>query len=174
MAASLTLAPALLALLRNAIFWPFHAAPGRRRPRALGEPDEVPVSGFWVHAADLVVRHPVAILTVCLLSLLPLAIVGARTRPNYNQLADLDPDRPSVIGSEVIRRHFAVGELSPAAALVDNPPLDFRSERGRAAIAEVSRRLADDRPGGRGPLAHPAGRQAARRAGTGLPGPTHR
>ena len=67
--------------------------------------------------------------------------MGSRARPNYNQLADLDPDRPSVIGSEVIRRHFAVGELSPATVLVDDPALDFRSERGRAAIAEVSRRL---------------------------------
>jgi RND superfamily putative drug exporter len=143
LAASLTMAPALLALLRNAIFWPFRSTrpSAAAVPAAPGEPDEVPVSGFWVHAADLVVRHPVAILTVCLLSLLPLAIVGARTRPNYNQLADLDPDRPSVIGSEVIRRHYAVGELSPAAALVDNPSLDFRSERGRSAIADVSGRL---------------------------------
>ena len=61
--------------------------------------------------------------------------------PNYNQLADLDPDRPSVVGSDAIRRHFAVGELSPAAALVENPSLDFRSDPGRAAIADVSRRL---------------------------------
>ncbi len=41
----------------------------------------------------------------------------------------------------MIRRHFAVGELSPAAALVEDPSLDFRSPRGREAIAEVSRRL---------------------------------
>jgi RND superfamily putative drug exporter len=141
LAASLTLAPALLALLRKAIFWPFREirpAVGTSDPR---EPDEVPVSGFWVRAADLVVRHPLAILSVCLVALLPLAVVGARTRPNYNQLADLDPDRPSVIGSRVVRRHFAVGELSPATVLVDNPSLDFRSDRGRSAIAEVSRRL---------------------------------
>jgi putative drug exporter of the RND superfamily len=94
-----------------------------------------------VHAADLVVRHPVYILCVCLMALIPLAILGAGARPSYNQLADLDPDRPSVIGAEVIRRYFAVGELSPAAVLIDNPSLDFRSDRGRSAIAEVSRRL---------------------------------
>ncbi len=100
-----------------------------------------PTSGFWVHAADLVVRHPAAILVVCLGALLPLAIAGAQAKPNYNQLADLDGDRPSVIGAAVVRRHFAVGELSPATILVDDPALDFRSEPGRSAIADVSRRL---------------------------------
>ncbi|MHB1561699.1 MAG: MMPL family transporter, partial [Isosphaeraceae bacterium] len=86
-------------------------------------------------------QYPASILVVCLAALIPLAVVGARTRANYNQLADLDPDRPSVIGAQAIRRHFAVGELSPASALLDDPTIDFRSPQGRAAIAEVSRRL---------------------------------
>jgi putative drug exporter of the RND superfamily len=141
LAASLTMAPALLALLRGTIFWPFHSMSPVGGTGDSKDPDAVPTTGFWVRAADLIVQHPVAILAVCLAALVPLAAVGARTRSNYNQLADLDPDRPSVVGSKVIRRHFAVGELSPAAALVENRSLDFRSPRGRAAIAEVSRRL---------------------------------
>ena len=68
-------------------------------------------------------------------------MIGAQTKANYSQLADLDPDRPSVIGASVIRRYFAVGELSPTVALVDHPRLDFRSPEGRAAVQEVSRRL---------------------------------
>jgi len=64
-----------------------------------------------------------------------------KTKANYSQLADLDPDRPSVIGASVIRRYFAVGELSPTVALVENSRIDFRSPAGRAAIGEVSRRL---------------------------------
>ena len=141
LAASLTMAPRC---------WPCSAARSSGRsarwvpsegPANSNDPDAVPTSGFWVRAADLIVTHPVAILSVCLAALVPLAVVGAGTRANYNQLADLDPDRPSVVGSKVIRRHFAVGELSPAAALVENRALDFRSPRGRAAIAEVSRRL---------------------------------
>src|SRR5207244_637842 len=66
---------------------------------------------------------------------------GARTKSNYNQLADLDPDRPSVIGANVVRRYFALGELSPTTALLDNPGLDFRSDRGRTAIEATSQRL---------------------------------
>ncbi len=140
--ASLTMAPSMLALLQGAIYWPFREAHREGGPADDDSDfDEAPAPGFWIYAADLIVRHPGAILSVCLVALLPLAVVGYRARPSYNQLADLDPDRPSVVGSEMIRRHFAVGELSPATALVDNPKLDFRSETGRTAIAEVSRRL---------------------------------
>jgi len=140
--AALTLAPALLALLRGAIFWPFHAP--HRSGRAAGElasPDALPSTAFWVRVADLVVSYPVAILSVCLLVLAPLAMVGARTRSNHNQLSDLDPDRVSVIGANAVKRYFSVGELSPAIALIDDPALDFRSPRGREAVAEISRRL---------------------------------
>ena len=99
------------------------------------------MSGFWVWVADLVVKYPLSILTVCLAGLVPLAVIGAQTKANYSQLADLDPDRPSVIGASVIRRYFAVGELSPTMALVHNPRSTFRSPEGRDAVAEVSRRL---------------------------------
>jgi RND superfamily putative drug exporter len=99
------------------------------------------MKGFWVGVADIVVKYPLAILSVCLLILVPLAVVGARTRSNHSQLADLDPDRLSVVGANVVRRYFAVGELSPAIALIDNPRLDFRSQRGRETIETITRRL---------------------------------
>ena len=99
------------------------------------------MTGFWLGVADLVVTHPILILGICLAGLLPLAVIGAQTKSNYSQLADLDPDRPSVVGASVIRKYFAVGELSPTTALIANPRLDFRSPPGRAAVAETSRRL---------------------------------
>ena len=140
--AALTLAPALLILLRSAIFWPFHAPRRSSRPDGgLDGTEAGVVSGFWVRVADLVVAYPLLILSVCLVVLTPLAVVGARTKSNHNQLSDLDPDRPSAIGANVVRRYFAVGELSPALALVDNPRLDFRSPKGRETIDEINRRL---------------------------------
>jgi len=140
--AALTLAPAMLSLLRGAIFWPFRT-PDRSALTAseLASPDALPSTGFWVRVADLVVSYPLAILSVCLLVLAPLAVVGARTRSNHNQLSDLDPDRVSVIGANAVKRYFSVGELSPAIALIDHPALDFRSPRGREAVSEISRRL---------------------------------
>ena len=140
--AALSLAPVLLLWLRGAIFWPFK--PPHHTPGADAEAEslqQMPMTGFWVRAADLVVKYPLAILAVCLAGLIPLAVIGAGTRANYSQLADLDPDRPSVLGASIIRRYFAVGELSPTVALLENPRLDFRSDAGRDAVAEVSRRL---------------------------------
>ena len=140
--AALTLAPAMLVVLRGAIFWPFRAP--RKTAGADGGMENTEagaLAGFWDRVADLVVRYPLAILSVCLLVLLPLAFVGARTKSNHNQLSDLDSDRPSVIGANVVKRYFAVGELSPAIALVDNPRLDFRSPEGRQAIDLINRRL---------------------------------
>ena len=140
--AALTLAPVLLSWLRGAIFWPFkpprHVTSAGPQAESL---EQIPMTGFWVRVADLVVKYPIMILTCCLAGLIPLAIIGAQTKASYSQLADLDPDRPSVIGAGVIRRYFAVGELSPTVALVDNPRIDFRSPAGRDAVQELSRRL---------------------------------
>ncbi|OJW21482.1 MAG: hypothetical protein BGO49_13505 [Planctomycetales bacterium 71-10] len=140
--AALTLAPMLLSWLGGVIFWPFrppHHTPGEDREREGLE--EVPMSGFWVAVSSLVVRHPLWILTISLAALVPLAVIGARTTSNYSQLADLAADRPSVVGASVIRRYFAVGELSPTVAVVEHPKVDFRTPEGREKVAEVTRRL---------------------------------
>ncbi len=140
--AALTLAPVLLYWLRGAVFWPFpqpHHIKGHDREQESLE--QLPLAGFWVMAANLVVRHPFAILALCVLALAPLAVVGARTRPNYSQLDDLSADQPSVQGSRIVRRYFAVGELSPTLILLENPGLSFRSDEGRRAIAALSRKL---------------------------------
>lgn len=142
LAAALTLAPVLLLWLRGAIFWPFrpphHTSGANWELESL---QQVPMTGLWVRIADLVVKHPLSIMAICLAILIPFAVIGAQTRSNYSQLADLNPDRPSVVGASVIRRYFAVGELSPTTALVENARLDFRSQEGRDAIQEVCRRL---------------------------------
>jgi RND superfamily putative drug exporter len=88
-----------------------------------------------------VVSYPVAIFTTCLIALVPLAVAGARAKANYSQLADLDEDRASVVGADVVRRYFALGELGPTVALIENPRVNFLSPQGRTAIEEVSRRL---------------------------------
>jgi RND superfamily putative drug exporter len=140
--AALTLAPVLLYWLRGAVFWPFaqpHHIKGHDREQESLE--QLPLAGFWVKVANLVVRHPVTILSLCVLALAPLAVVGALTRSNYSQLADLSDDQPSVQGSRIVRRYFAVGELSPTLILVENPRLSYRSDEGRRAIAALSKKL---------------------------------
>jgi putative drug exporter of the RND superfamily len=155
--ASLTLAPAILVWIGTALFWPFRAphreaelkSPAESAARDAAESAagaasniETRPGGVWGWVGDVVIRYPVTILVVCLTILAPLAVRGACAKANYSQLADLDADRPSVVGADLARRYFAVGELSPAVVLIEHPALDFRSARGRTAIEEISRRLA--------------------------------
>jgi RND superfamily putative drug exporter len=140
--AALTLAPVSLHWFRAAVFWPFrqphHEAGADSERESL---EQLPLSGFWLKVADLVVRHPVTILVLCILALIPFAAIGTRTRSNYSQLADLNPDQASVIGAQIVQRYFAVGELSPSAVLVEHPKLSFRSDEGRDRINKVCQRI---------------------------------
>lgn len=142
--ASLTLAPVLLHWLRGAVFWPFrqpsHVA-GHDPERESVE--QMPLSGFWFGVADLVVQRPGLILILCLAPMIPLAYVGAKTKPNYSQLADLNRDQTSVLGAAIIQKYFAVGELSPTGVLIEHPGVDFRQPSGRELMDVVSRSIAE-------------------------------
>ena len=140
--ASLTVAPVLLHWLRSAVFWPLrqpHHEKGADIERESLE--QMPLSGFWVAVADLIVRRPGTILTLCVLGLTPLAIVGARTQPNYSQLADLGPEQTSVVGVSVLQKYFPVGEIGPSAILIEHPGLDFTQDKGRDAVEALTRDL---------------------------------
>lgn len=140
--AALTLAPVLLHWFRAAVFWPFrqphHTQGANREQESL---EQLPLSGFWMRVADLVVKYPVRILAICVIGLTPLAVIGARTKANYSQLADLNADQASVVGAKIVQRYFAVGELSPTTLLIHHPELSFRSDNGRAKIDELTKRL---------------------------------
>jgi RND superfamily putative drug exporter len=143
LAAALSLAPVLLHWLRGAVFWPFrppHHELGRDPEEESLE--QLPAAGFWSRIADRVARRPGLILAISLASLTPLAVIGARTHPNYSQTADLRPDEPSIVGTRVVQRYFAAGELGPSTVLVENPTINFRSEAGLKAIEALCKRLA--------------------------------
>ena len=141
--AALTLAPVLLHWLRGAVFFPFtpphHETGADREQESLAQ---IPLATFWGKIANAVIERPGLILTVSLLALTPFAILGAMTAPNYSQLTDLSPDQPSIIGSKVVRRYFAAGELGPTTVLIEHPGIDFRSDKGRAIIETVSQKIA--------------------------------
>ena len=119
------------------------------------------MSGFWLRVADLVVKYPITILTFCLAGLIPLAIIGAQTKANYSQLADLDPDQPSVDRGQrhppLLCSRRAQSDGGPRREPTARLPVAGRARRHR-------RRSAADcvHPGRRrGPLAVAAARQAA-------------
>ncbi|MDB5349397.1 MAG: putative superfamily drug exporter [Planctomycetota bacterium] len=136
---SLTLAPVMLHWLRGLVFWPFkppHHTAGRD-PEAESQ-EETPLFGFWSKVSDRVVRHPVLILAVSIVTLTPFAIVGARTQSSYDLLGDLGPEQPSIIGAEMFKRYFAVGDLGPSTILIRHPQLDFRSVAGQKAVEQLA------------------------------------
>lgn len=141
--AALTLAPVLLQLLGNAVFWPFqppqhHAGADPEEERL----EETPMFGFWARVADVVVRHPLPILVVSLLALAPFAWIGTQTHASYDMLTDLGPTQPSVVGTRLFQQYYAEGETGPSTVLIRHPRIDFRTERGLDALRSLSTRLA--------------------------------
>lgn len=141
--AALTLAPVLLHWLRGTVFFPFtpphHEKGADREAEGLAQ---IPLASFWGRVADVVIARPGMILGASLLGLAPFAVLGATTAPNYSQLTDLSPDQPSIIGSKMVRRYFAAGELGPTTILIEHPQINFRSEPGRAVVETLSQRIA--------------------------------
>lgn len=116
LAASLTLAPALLRGVGTVVFWPF-ARSALARPPARPEESSAAFSGFWAWLGGLVVRHPVAILVASLAAMLPLAYRGLQIEVTYDLLGELRPQRRSVQGTQLLRRHFPAGETGPITIL---------------------------------------------------------
>ena len=121
--ASLTLTPALLRGTGTVVFWPFARAALSARP-GRAEACFGPFSGFWAWLSGLVVGRPGTILAVSLAAMLPLAYRGLRIEVTYDLLGELQPQRRSVEGTRLLRRHFPAGETGPITILA------YRSDGG--------------------------------------------
>jgi RND superfamily putative drug exporter len=160
--ASLTLTPALLAILGRKVFWlswkkPWaHAEAGRYRepsstprssPARLAGPTGIslspclPISGptsLWDRISRAVVMRPALIFAVTVLVLAPLAILGLRVEPNYRPTGELAPSSPSIQGIAAIQRHFTAGETGPLTVLLVSPT-DWNTPDGKELIAHLCR-----------------------------------
>lgn len=133
--ASLTLAPALLRILGNAVFWPGRSpsAQTRRRRFVAGSAESA-----WERISRVVVERPVFVLTAAVALLAPLAILGLRVAPNYKPTGELAPTSPSVQGVQAIQRHFTAGEIGPLTVLLVSDT-DWSTPQGRDVVARLSR-----------------------------------
>ncbi len=140
--ACLSLAPALLAVGGRAVFWPF----GLRRAGANDSEEQRSLGNrFWDWAAGVIVARPATILVVCVLLLAPLAYRGTRVDMTYDLLGELAPERASVLGTDIARRHFAPGEMAPITLLVYKPDAQFNEKSGERQIARLTKTLYDMR-----------------------------
>ena len=154
--ACLTLAPALLRALGSAAFWP-----GARRtiaplPAGLDSSSRRArktqrFASPWRWLSRVIVLYPGRLLTLSLLLLAPLAIVGwsSADRVTFDLLNELPQDQPSRQGSEMLRRHFTVGEGGPIIVLARKKDAGFDdpeaavSARALAAIFDLTKALRD-------------------------------
>jgi RND superfamily putative drug exporter len=134
--ASLTLAPALLYLFGDLVFWP-RGVP-HRTPRLAGAP-EAPT--FWTRISSGVVARPILVWSVAALVLLPLVFMGMRVKSSYRASGELPPKSSSLRGLEVIQRHFTAGEVGPVTVLVTSPT-EWDSRQGQDTIKYLSFSLA--------------------------------
>jgi putative drug exporter of the RND superfamily len=133
--ASLTLTPALLRLLGNAVFWP-GKAPGRsKKARRLVEDKE---SVIWGWLSRFVSRHPIVTWCAAVLVLLPFALFGLNVRPNYRATSELAATSDSVLGLAAIQRHYPIGETGPLTVLLSSST-DWTTPTGQAEIDHLSR-----------------------------------
>jgi RND superfamily putative drug exporter len=139
LAASLTLTPALLRLLGQAVFWP-HGTPSPQKAlpfRRHGEESQA----FWTWVSRRVVARPILIWCGAVALLLPLAVLGSRAVPEYRPTGQLPPQSDSIKGLAVIQRHFTAGETGPLTVLLASGT-DWESMEGRAEIDQLSRAFA--------------------------------
>jgi len=139
LAASMTLAPALLRAMGRAVFWPFGV---RWRVReGIGEAgraviDELPGSPtlfgrFWERLSRQIIARPGLILVVSLLLLSPLVYQGLSVEVTYDLLSELRADCRSVEGTRLLRRYFPAGQTGPVTVLAFNRHGGFEEGEGR-------------------------------------------
>jgi RND superfamily putative drug exporter len=103
--AGLTLVPALLAVLGNKAFWP---AKARHRS-----------SGRWYEATSkLVSARPLLAILVIVAAMAPLSVYGFSRDLNYDLLAELPKEIPSVKGYHLLREQMGSGVLFPLTVVV--------------------------------------------------------
>ncbi|HUY87726.1 MAG TPA: MMPL family transporter [Pirellulales bacterium] len=145
LAACLTLAPALLRAFGQAVFWPFGVR--LAGPNAADERSRTPartrMTSVWDWISRIILARPVAILATSLLLLAPLAYRGLSVEVSYDLLEELRSDRPSVIGTRLLRRHFAPGDTGPIVVLAKRQGAHFDQRAGEQEIARLTKFLYD-------------------------------
>ncbi len=127
LAASLTLAPALLVLL------------AKSRPRAfLGM--TAPSSGFWDRFAHRVLARPVLSWAGGLCLMVPFAVLGTRTTFTQDTLLELPSKIPSAEGLKLIAQKFGPGIAAPLTVVLESKG-NLRRSEGLAMIDDLSRSL---------------------------------
>ena len=141
LAASMTLAPALLRASGRIVFWPFlpgrpSTAGGKDRNASGGQLGQLQnnsslFGGFWERLSRQIIARPGLILVVSLLLLFPLFWSGLRVDVNYDLLNELRAECPSVQGTRLLGDYFPAGRIGMVTMLARNDQGGFDTGEGR-------------------------------------------
>ncbi|WNQ12237.1 MMPL family transporter [Paenibacillus aurantius] len=146
--ASLTLVPALLAIMGRASFWPFiPRTPGMLAERAKRKGRSAPASNKPSRdfAGSLVVRRPWLIVVLTCTVLSGFAVFATQVKFTFDKLAMFPKTMASIEGFSVIGEQFSPGQLAPAKVIVDTGGQDRDVAQTLASlpyVAQVSAPLA--------------------------------
>lgn len=142
--ASLTLVPALLAIIGRASFYPFvprtpEMIAERARKKGKAAPPAKPTrQGF---TGRIVVRRPWTVVITTLIVLGTLAGFSSRIEVTYDILSSFPKDMESREGFALIGEQFSPGELAPVQVIVDTKgeAIDLKSQLSKLPyVAQVS------------------------------------
>ncbi|HEY1065786.1 MAG TPA: MMPL family transporter, partial [Pirellulales bacterium] len=140
LAASVTLAPALLQMFGSTVFWPFRER-HTREEIVQAKLQERTGHGVWTRLAKVVMDYPGVILAVSVVAMLPFAAAAWRVVVSFDALAELPPDRPSVFGTELIDKHFSQGDNGPVVVVVYRKEGGLNDKEGRNELAKLTNML---------------------------------
>ncbi|WP_373229111.1 MMPL family transporter [Cohnella sp.] len=128
-AASMTLAPAMLLVFGKAIFWPLRQSSGN----GYGE------SKLWGAMAKLTAKRPGIVLLAAILFLSPLTLLYQGQR-SFDDISDIHESASSIVGFRQVERAFGTGELFPVTLAVTSKQ-SMRTRSGLAALEQASSEL---------------------------------
>ncbi|WP_135557138.1 MMPL family transporter [Paenibacillus cymbidii] len=140
--ASLTLVPALLAIMGRVSFWPFVPRTPEvlaERAKRKGHPAPSTNKNPRNFAGSLVVRRPWLLTTLTCIALGGLALLTTQMKFTFDMLSTFPKTIASQEGFAVIGKHFSPGDLAPVKVIVDTGGTDREVARTLASLPYVKR-----------------------------------
>jgi len=143
MVASLSLVPAILAILGRISFYPFvprteemieqRAAKKKKSPKKKSNKQT-----FGKHIGNIVTKHPWKVTIITTLFLALFAFFSTKTTYTYDLLSSFPEDMPSREGFALMEEHFNAGELAPLSIMIDTEGKEIKVQDALTKLDSVA------------------------------------
>jgi RND superfamily putative drug exporter len=132
--AGVTLVPALMSLFGKHLFWP------SKKPKA---PSTRTKRWGWAKTGELIARRPLWIaIPIIVVLVLPYIAIPDLTL-SANILTQLPKNSESTNGLNIIREHFAMGEISPLTLLIESKDGSLETDQAQQEIEKIAADLSN-------------------------------